>query len=106
MALTAVVTFYPDHREVNYKKEDIMELDLAYAITIHKSQGSEFDQVFILAQNGAEIFGKKALYTAITRAKRDCTFVGSKEAIISSSMIDDQRISGLRDSLGCNFHSI
>jgi exodeoxyribonuclease V alpha subunit len=45
--LTAVVTFYPDHRTVHYKKEDIMELDLAYAITIHKSQGSEFKAVII-----------------------------------------------------------
>jgi len=43
--LTAVVTFYSDHRAVHNKKEDIMELDLAYAITIHKSQGSEFKAV-------------------------------------------------------------
>ena len=45
--LTATVIFYPDHRAVQYKKEDIMELDLAYAITIHKSQGSEFKAVII-----------------------------------------------------------
>ena len=42
-----MVSFYPDNSEVNYKKEDIMELDLAYAITIHKSQGSEFKTVII-----------------------------------------------------------
>ncbi|MDD5269351.1 MAG: hypothetical protein PHO08_19920 [Methylococcales bacterium] len=48
--LTATVTFYPDHRAVHYyKKEDIMELDLDYAITIHKSQGSEFKAVIILS---------------------------------------------------------
>ena len=45
--LTALVTFYPDHREVHYKKEDIMALDLAFAITIHMSQGSEIKAVLI-----------------------------------------------------------
>jgi exodeoxyribonuclease V alpha subunit len=42
-----VVAFFPDKREVVYQKDDILELDLAYAITIHKSQGSEFGAVII-----------------------------------------------------------
>jgi exodeoxyribonuclease V alpha subunit len=45
--LTCTVSFFPDNREVFYQKEDIVELDLAYAITIHKSQGSEFEIVII-----------------------------------------------------------
>lgn len=45
--LTCSVLFFPDHRLVHYKQNDIMELDLAYAITIHKSQGSEFEAVII-----------------------------------------------------------
>ena len=45
--LTCVVSFFPDQRIVEYKREDISELDLSYAITIHKSQGSEFGAVII-----------------------------------------------------------
>ena len=62
--LTAAVTFYPDHRAVHYKKEDIMELDLAYAITIHKSQGSEFKAVIIpiLSQHFKMLYRNLDLY--------------------------------------------
>lgn len=45
--LTCTVTFFPDGREVLYQRDNIPELDLAYAITIHKSQGSEFEAVII-----------------------------------------------------------
>jgi exodeoxyribonuclease V alpha subunit len=45
--LTCVVSFLPDQRIVEYKRDDIPELDLSYAITIHKSQGSEFGVVII-----------------------------------------------------------
>lgn len=46
-APTCLVEFFPDGRQVWYQKDDILELDLAYAITIHKSQGSEFAAVII-----------------------------------------------------------
>ena len=45
--LTLSVSFYPDARVVDYTRDAIPELDLAYAITIHKSQGSEFEAVII-----------------------------------------------------------
>ena len=45
------------------------DYQLAYAISIHKSQGSEFNEIFILWPEGSECFGRKALYTAVTRAK-------------------------------------
>jgi exodeoxyribonuclease V alpha subunit len=80
--LTAVVTFYPDHRAVNYKKEDIMELDLAYAITIHKSQGSEFKAVIIpiLSQHFKMLY-RNLVYTGLTRAKTLAVFVGTRKAL-------------------------
>jgi len=80
--LTCIVSFYPDNRQVNYKKEDIMELDLAYAITIHKSQGSEFKAVIIpvLTQHFKMLY-RNLIYTGLTRAKSLAVFVGTRKAL-------------------------
>jgi len=80
--LTCVVSFLPDGREVDYRKEDIMELDLAYAITIHKSQGSEFGAIIIpvLTQHFKMLY-RNLIYTGLTRAKRLAVFVGSRRAL-------------------------
>ena len=80
--LSCVVSFYPDNREVHYKKEDIMELDLAYAITIHKSQGSEFKTVIIpvLTQHFKMLY-RNLIYTGLTRAKKLAVIVGTRKAL-------------------------
>lgn len=59
-----------------------MELDLAYAITIHKSQGSEFEVVIIpiLTQHFKMLF-RNLIYTGITRAKKLVVFVGTRRAM-------------------------
>ncbi|MBT3198169.1 MAG: AAA family ATPase, partial [Gammaproteobacteria bacterium] len=77
--LTMTISFYPDHREVEYQKEDIVELDLAYAITIHKSQGSEFSAVIIpvLSQHFKMLY-RNLIYTGLTRAKKLAVFVGTR----------------------------
>ena len=80
--LTCVVAFFPDGREVVYQKEDIMELDLAYAITIHKSQGSEFAAVVIpvLTQHFKMLY-RNLIYTGLTRAKKLAVLVGTRKAL-------------------------
>ncbi len=80
--LTCSVSFYPDNRLVHYQQTDIMELDLAYAITIHKSQGSEFEAVIIpvLTQHFKMLF-RNLIYTGITRAKKLAVFVGTRKAL-------------------------
>ena len=80
--LTCLVSFCPDNRVVHYKQNDIMELDLAYAITIHKSQGSEFEVVIIpvLTQHFKMLF-RNLIYTGITRAKTLAVFVGTRRAL-------------------------
>jgi len=82
MDVTCAVSFFPDNRVVNYKQTDIMELDLAYAITIHKSQGSEFEVVIIpvLTQHFKMLF-RNLIYTGITRARRLVVFVGTRRAL-------------------------
>jgi exodeoxyribonuclease V alpha subunit len=69
-------------KEVKYKKEHLLELDLAYAITIHKSQGSEFDVIIIplVTQHFGMLF-RNLVYTGITRAKMLAVFVGTRKAL-------------------------
>jgi exodeoxyribonuclease V alpha subunit len=76
------VAFSPDGREVEYQKEDIVELDLAYAITIHKSQGSEFATVIIpvLTQHFKMLY-RNLIYTGLTRARKLAVFVGTRKAL-------------------------
>ena len=80
--LTCVVSFSPDKRLVEYKREDISELDLSYAITIHKSQGSEFGAVIIptLTQHFKMLF-RNLIYTGLTRAKKLAVLVGTRKAL-------------------------
>lgn len=66
---------------VTYTKENLDELTLAYCITIHKSQGSEFNTVIIpLSTQHFVMLKKNLIYTAITRAKELCIIVGSSKA--------------------------
>ncbi|WP_162056239.1 ATP-dependent DNA helicase [Pontibacter pamirensis] len=69
-------------KEVRYTKEHLLELDLAYAITIHKSQGSEFESVIIpvVTQHFGMLF-RNLVYTNITRAKKLAVFVGTRKAL-------------------------
>lgn len=82
------ITVIFDDKKVVYNQENIDDLDLAYAITIHKSQGSEFKVVIIPAFMGAPmLLNRNLLYTGITRAKELVTVVGSPRAM--KYMIDN-----------------
>jgi len=80
--MTLRVRFLTDSREVVYQKENLVELDLAYAITIHKSQGSEFAAVIIPVLNQHfKMLYRNLVYTGLTRARKLCVFVGSRKAL-------------------------
>ncbi len=69
---------YDEQRKVKYPYSLLDELELAYAITIHKSQGSEYPAVVIpLLQGPRQLFHRNLLYTAVTRARRCVTLVGN-----------------------------
>lgn len=78
-----IVVNYGNHHIVEYEKsDDIENLTLAYAITIHKSQGSEFKTCIInLQKQHTSMLKRNLLYTAVSRAKRRVVLVGEKEAI-------------------------
>ena len=73
---------FDDGKISKYARTDLFQITLAYAITIHKSQGSEFDCVVIPLVPGAPIIlTRNLLYTAITRAKKAVVLVGSKQLL-------------------------
>ena len=85
----SVTIIFDDERKVIYDSESIEELELAYAITIHKSQGSEFKVVVIPAFNGAPfLMNRNLLYTGITRAKELVVVVGYPGAL--KYMVDNK----------------
>ncbi|MDR2168019.1 MAG: Flp pilus assembly complex ATPase component TadA, partial [Clostridiales bacterium] len=83
------VLFYDD-KVVVYDFNELSELVPAYAITIHKSQGSEYDAVIIPIHSGTPLlFNRNLLYTAITRAKKLVVIVGIEATI--RRMVDNNR---------------
>lgn len=73
---------FDDGKIATYKQENLDEISLAYAISIHKSQGSEFPAVIIMVSGGNPfLMTRNLLYTAITRAKQIVIIEGSKESL-------------------------
>ena len=78
----AVKVKFDDEKEVWYEYADLEQLEHAYAITVHKSQGSEFDVVIIpVTQTSHMLLTRNLLYTAITRAKKLLIIIGSDKII-------------------------
>ena len=91
-----------DGRVTVYTRADLGNLVLAYAITVHKSQGCEFDVVVIPVTSGAYmILTRNLLYTAVTRAKRMVMLVGSAENVkkMVSNTYTKQRFTMLKELL-------
>ncbi len=69
--------------------------EYAYCMSVHKSQGSEFDTVWLLLPEGAEVFGREMFYTAVTRAKRQIQVWGSPEVATAAIAHKSERQSGI-----------
>ena len=94
---TLTVVF--DDREAEYGFDMLRELEPAYAMTVHKSQGSEYRAVILAAFSGAQLLlTRSILYTAITRARELLIIVGNEEVIAAMVRNDRQqrRYSGLK----------
>jgi exodeoxyribonuclease V alpha subunit len=77
-----VLVAFPDGRMVTYGNDEVGDLRLAYAITIHKSQGSEFPAVVIpVSMQHYIMLQRNLIYTGLTRARKFAIFVGSKRAL-------------------------
>lgn len=77
-----MIILFDENKEVEYEFDELDQLELAYAVTIHKSQGSEFDYVLLPLYTGYQkLFTRNLLYTAMTRAKKMLVVVGNKSII-------------------------
>ena len=95
-----VVTF--DGRDVEYTAEEVSDLQLAYATTIHKAQGSEFEAVVIpVSTSNAVMLQRNLLYTGVTRAKKLLLLVGTKKALAMAvkNASAAERRTGLKERL-------
>lgn len=87
-----VEVLFDDDRRVVYSDAMLADLDLAYAITIHKSQGSEFDTVVLALSPGhPRMMARNLLYTAVTRAKSRVVLVGA-EALVQRMVLNDHTV--------------
>ena len=88
-----------DDREADYDFEQLGELELAYAMTVHKSQGSEYRAVVLSAWNGSQyLLSRSVLYTAITRARELLVIVGREEtvAVMTQNAKVGRRYTGMK----------
>lgn len=93
---------FDEGRMVEYPFKMLEELELAYAITIHKSQGSEYPAVVIPLLNGPKmLMNRNLLYTAVTRARKCVTLVGNENTFyeMAANVTEQKRYSGLKDRL-------
>ena len=99
---STVVVEFDEHRRVTYPFGQLDELEPAYAVTIHKSQGSEYPAVVIPLLTGPRmLFNRNLLYTAVTRAKSCVTILGSRNTL--TGMIrnesENKRYTALKDRI-------
>ena len=97
-----VVVEFDEHRRVTYPFAQLDEIELAYAITIHKSQGSEYPAVIMPLLSGPRmLFNRNLLYTGVTRARNCVTILGS--SVTLQEMVDNnyqnRRFTGLSERI-------
>lgn len=101
-----VITIDFDGNLVEYNKEDLSMIKHAYAITIHKSQGSEFPHVIMpVCKSYNKMLYNKLIYTGVSRAKKSLIVLGEKESFIKAINNDysTNRQTGLKEKIMHNF---
>lgn len=98
----SMVIEYDEHRRVTYSFDQLDEIELAYAVTIHKSQGSEYPAVVMPLLTGPRmLFNRNLLYTGVTRARNCVTILGSSETLreMVDNNYENRRYTGLSDRI-------
>jgi len=97
-----MIVEFDEKKRVRYPFADLDELELSYAITIHKSQGSEYPAVIMPLLGGPRmLLNRNLLYTAVTRAKNTVCILGSSQTVMTMVSNEQQlrRYTGLKDRI-------
>lgn len=100
--LAELIVRFDEDKVVHYPFTQLEDLELAYAITVHKSQGSEYPAVILPLLSGPSgLFNRNLLYTAITRARKCVVILGERENIaqMEQNISQNTRYSGLKDRI-------
>ena len=91
---------YNDPQVVTYKNSELYEIDFSYAISIHKSQGSEADNIVLIVDGNENFLSKELIYTAITRAKKNIIILSTYDIDFYSKLkTSNNRITYLTDAI-------
>ncbi|MFA5902567.1 MAG: exodeoxyribonuclease V subunit alpha [Desulfobacula sp.] len=89
-----------DNKMISYRCSDLPSHDTAFAITIHKSQGSEFDSVMmVIPDKYSPVVTKQLLYTGVTRARKKVILIGNLDVMKAAIRLNVKRDSGLEEYL-------
>lgn len=97
------VTFN-DHKVIYYTRDQLSQLNLAYACTVHKTQGNEFRETILVVQTiHQNMLKRPLLYTAVTRAQQKITIIGQRETFLRGvERVPTPRRTGFARLLGNN----
>ena len=98
--LCAIRVVFDDEREAVYEYKKLADLELCYSVTVHKSQGSEFDYCILPVFSAAPmLMTRNLLYTGVTRAKKMVVLVGREEHLATMVNNDKEqlRYTGLKE---------
>lgn len=96
---TDYALFYNRQDKQEYRKIDALALpsfEAGYCLSVHKSQGSECDEIVIVLPMGSSVFGREVLYTAVTRARKEICLITSMQTLSETLNHSSYKVSGLK----------
>ncbi|KAG6559619.1 RecBCD enzyme subunit RecD [Candidatus Rhabdochlamydia oedothoracis] len=99
---TDYAIFYNRQNKQEYRKIDALALpafEAGYCLSVHKSQGSECDEIVIVLPTGSSVFGREVLYTAVTRARKEVCLITSMQTLTETLNHSSYKVSGLKSRI-------
>ncbi|MEC9491173.1 exodeoxyribonuclease V subunit alpha [Flexistipes sp.] len=82
-----------------FRLKDIYGYEFAYCLTVHKSQGSEFENVVLVLPEKSDFLSRELIYTALTRARHSVVIIGNPDILAEAVSLKTTRMSGLREKI-------